>query len=128
MRSRRRQSGESIAKLEADVRALHYRALGNEVNTKAGKLLGMDAFLLALNDPELEVTVRDREPKNLDEAVKLATRFESHSELAKQNAKGRAAQSFNTCTMSSSTGQNSTCGQEAAATRMSRSRDVKRLD
>src|SRR5208282_745336 len=38
--------------------------------------IARDAFLSALDDADLELKVREREPTNLDAAVKLAQRFE----------------------------------------------------
>ena len=38
--------------------------------------LARDAFLSALDDPQLELKVREREPPDLDSAVKIAQRYE----------------------------------------------------
>jgi len=38
--------------------------------------LSRDAFLSALDDPELELKVRERKPPDLDSAVKIAQRYE----------------------------------------------------
>jgi hypothetical protein len=71
------------------MRALLFRDLGDEVDTAAGQLLGVDAFIRALDDPDLEIRVRDRDPENLDSAVRIARLCESHSDLARRGGGGR---------------------------------------
>jgi hypothetical protein len=75
------------------MRALLFRALGDEVDTAAGQLLGVDAFIRALDDPDLEIRVRDRDPENLDAAVRIARLCESHSDLARRGGGGDKPQS-----------------------------------
>ena len=38
--------------------------------------IARDAFLAAIDDPEMELKIREREPKDLESTVKLAQRFE----------------------------------------------------
>ncbi len=90
LRSRRRRPGETLQKLETDIRSMLYRALGSEVQSHAGQLMGVDAFLQALDDPDLEVRIRDRDPVDLDDAVRLAVRLEAHTSLARRK-EGTAA-------------------------------------
>ena len=75
LRCRRRQRGESLRELAHDIRRSMTLAYPGE---KSGLVehIARDAFLTALNDPEFELKIREREPVDLDEALKLAQRFE----------------------------------------------------
>ena len=81
--AKRRKPGESIQQVEADIRSKLCRALGAETESKAGEMMGLNAFIEALNDPSLAERIRDRDPKTITEAVSLAVRFEVSTSLAK---------------------------------------------
>jgi hypothetical protein len=79
LRCRRRKKGESISELLTDIHRLVSRAYGTtQAATKLEDFSVIDYFLKALNDPELELKVREKEPKDLDQAGHFATRLESH--------------------------------------------------
>ena len=75
LRCRRRRRGEAVKELAQDIRRIMSLAYPNE-KSSLSEHLARDAFLAALDDPEMELKVREREPSTLDDAVKLAQRFE----------------------------------------------------
>ena len=75
LRFRRRARGESLRKLAQDIQRLMALAYTGE-RSSLSEHIARDAFLSALDDPELELKVREREPADLDASVKLAQRFE----------------------------------------------------
>jgi len=76
LRCRRRGKTESIRELAQDVRRLMALAYPGEKSSLADHI-ARDAFLSALDDSEFELKIREREPPDLDTAVKLAQRFRS---------------------------------------------------
>ena len=75
LRCRRRGRNEPIKELAQDVRRLMALAYPGE-NSSLSEHIARDAFLTALDDPEFELKIREREPQNLDTAVKIALRYE----------------------------------------------------
>ena len=75
LRCRRRARGESLRELAQDVRRLMSLAYPGEKSSMADHI-ARDAFLVALDDPEFELKIREREPIDLDSAVKMAQRLE----------------------------------------------------
>ena len=75
LRCRRRGHKESLRELAQDIRRLMMLAYPGE-KSNLSEHLARDAFLSALDDPELELKVREREPPDLDSAVKIAQRYE----------------------------------------------------
>src|SRR5664279_1006373 len=75
LRCRRRARGESLRELSQDIRRLMTLAYPGE-KSGLSEHIARDAFLCALDDPEFELKIREREPADLDSAVKLAQRFE----------------------------------------------------
>jgi len=75
LRCQRRRKGESLRELAQDVRRLMSLAYPGEKSGLA-EHIARDAFLVALDDPEFELKIREREPTDMDAAVKLAQRFE----------------------------------------------------
>jgi hypothetical protein len=66
---------ESIRELAQDVQRLMVLAYPEE-RSRLSEHIARDAFLTALDDPEMELKIREREPGDLDSAVKMAQRFE----------------------------------------------------
>ena len=87
LRCRRRHRGESLRELAQDIRRLMALAYPGEKSGLA-EHIARDIFLTALNDPEFELKIREREPVDLDEALKLAQRFEVFKS-AVQSSSGR---------------------------------------
>jgi hypothetical protein len=85
LRCRRRSKGESIRELAQDIRRLMALAYPGEKSSLADHI-SRDAFLTALDDPEFELKVREREPPDLDTAVKMAQRFEVFKCTTENNA------------------------------------------
>ena len=75
LRCRRRRKGESIRELAQDIRKLLSLAYPGE-KSRVVEHIARDAFLTALDDPELELKIREREPEDLDAAVRFAQRSE----------------------------------------------------
>ena len=71
LRCRRRGKGESLRELAEDIRRLMAMAYPGE-KSSLSEHIARDSFLTALDDAELELKVREREPKDLDEAVGLS--------------------------------------------------------
>ena len=71
LRCRRQQKNETLAELMQDIRrlmALAYPAPNEEVT----EILARDVFIDALIDCEIALKVREREPKDLQHAYRLA--------------------------------------------------------
>jgi len=75
LRCRRRARGESIREVAQDVQRLMALAYPGE-KSSLSEHIARDAFLSSLDDPDFELKIREREPVDLDAAVKLALRFE----------------------------------------------------
>ena len=75
LRCRRRNKGESIREMAQDIRRLMSLAYPGEKSGLA-EHIARDAFLVALDDQEMELKIREREPVDLDSAVRLALRLE----------------------------------------------------
>ena len=77
LRTRRRGTGESLARVYQDIRGLMSRAYPGQATTDMGEQMARDHFLLASNDKSLELTIRERFPNTLDEAFKQAVQLEA---------------------------------------------------
>ena len=77
LRSRRRRNGESLAELCQDIRGMMTRAYPGEGLSPLCGQISKDYFLAALDDKDLELKVREREPRDLDSAFKHAVRLEA---------------------------------------------------
>ena len=75
LRCRRRNRGESIRELAHDIRRLMTLAYPGERSSLA-EHIARDAFLAALDDAEFELRIREREPLDLETAVRYAQRYE----------------------------------------------------
>lgn len=88
LRCRRRKQSESLRELAQDIsRLLSLAYPGNR--SELAEHLARDAFLSALNDPDLELKVREREPRNLDETVSIAQRIEIFKKTVESSNKQR---------------------------------------
>ena len=76
LQSRKRSKGESLQKLYPDVCRLISLAYPRE-SSALSDIVGRDAFLEALDDQALRVRILEKEPKNLDDALNLASRLEA---------------------------------------------------
>jgi hypothetical protein len=77
LRARRRKRNESIPELYHDVRRLLALAYPKHGSSELSEIVGRDHFLRALDDVELELKIRDREPTYLDAAFKIAMLIEA---------------------------------------------------
>ena len=75
LRCRRRAKGEPLRELAQDVRRLMALAYPGE-KSRLSEHIARDAFLSALDEPDFELKVREREPTDLDSALSIAQRFE----------------------------------------------------
>ena len=75
VKSRRRKAGESLQNLHSDIRRLVALAFPN-LDHKARELMACDYFIDALDDPNFALKVRERMPKNLDSALRIALQLE----------------------------------------------------
>ena len=76
LRCRRRRLGESIRELAQDIRGLMLLAYPGQGDSVLGQHIARDAFLTALDDPELQIDVRKSDPRTFEETVRLASRYE----------------------------------------------------
>ena len=72
---RRRKPGEPLRTLHAEIRKLVALAFP-KLEHKARELMACDYFIDSLNDSNLAFKVRERSPKDLDSALKLALQLE----------------------------------------------------
>ena len=75
LRCRRRNRGESLRELAHDIRRLMTLTYPGE-QSSLSEHIARDAFLSALADPEFELKVREREPADLDDALRIAQRYD----------------------------------------------------
>ena len=80
LRCRRRQKNESLRGLAQDIRRLMALAYPGEKSNLA-EHLARDAFLSALSDPEFELRIREKNPADLDTAVKYAQRYKISKDM-----------------------------------------------
>ena len=76
IRCRRRKKDESVTELAEDIRGLMALAYPGDQTASANVAVARDAFLAALDGPELEEKVRSREPEDLDVGCRIALRQE----------------------------------------------------
>jgi len=75
LRNRRCRKGESISNLHVDIRRLVALAFP-KVERKARESIACDHFLDALDDPELALKIRERQPSDLDAALRIVLQLE----------------------------------------------------
>lgn len=78
---RRQRSNENLSDLLHDIRrlvVLAYPVPSNETT----EIVARDAFLEAIADRELSLKVREREPKTLDEAYRIALRLSAYQQMS----------------------------------------------
>ena len=78
LKARRRKKNETLSELMMDIRRLFSLAYPGPSNYMTD-LAAKDSFVDALDDKELMIRVMEREPKNLEEAFKIAERMELYS-------------------------------------------------
>ena len=76
VRCRRRKKDEPVTELAEAIRGLMMLAYPGDQANEICMSVARDAFLSALNDPEMEENIRRREPRDLDEACRIAQRYE----------------------------------------------------
>ena len=72
---RRRKIREELPTLRADITCLMALAYTGDVSAMS-QMMARDYFLAALDESELELKIRDGEPKHLDDAYNRALRLE----------------------------------------------------
>ena len=79
LRNRRRRRGESLAELHGDIRKLMALAYPGINQSEICEVVARDHFIDALNDRDFELKVREREPPDLESALRLAVRLEAYA-------------------------------------------------
>jgi len=74
LQCRSRHPKESLRELGQDIRRLMILAYPGE-NSRMAERVAREHFTVALDDPELELKVREREPQTLDDAIMIAQRY-----------------------------------------------------
>ena len=82
LRARRRRSNESLAELYRDVKRLMSLAYSNSYGSELHEEISKSHFIAALGDRNLELKLREREPKDLDSTFALAVRLEAYQSAA----------------------------------------------
>jgi len=85
---RRRKPDESLRELAQDIRRLMMLAYPGE-RSKMAERLAKEYFIVALDDPELEFKVREKEPQTLDSALKTAQRLEMFKNAVRHRVNAR---------------------------------------
>ena len=75
VRNRRRKDGETLQSLHSDIRRLIALVFPN-LDHKAREDIACDYFVDALADPDFALKVRERSPKDLDSALRIALQLE----------------------------------------------------
>ena len=78
LKYRRRQKGETLGDLVNDVRRLIVLAYPGP-SSAMRETFACEAFLEALNDRELALKIREKEPSTLEQACQMAMRFEAYA-------------------------------------------------
>ena len=84
LNTRNRQRNESLLNYFQDVSRLVALAYEGPRSTDKDTF-AVEYFLRGMGDHEISAKVRELEPQDLDEAFRHAVRFESYSQLSKQN-------------------------------------------
>ena len=84
LKSRKRRPNETLRNLHSDIRRLAALALP-ELDHKARETMACDYFIDALNDPNFALKVRERFPKDLDAALRVALQLEVWSKDVEQS-------------------------------------------
>ena len=90
VKNRKRQPGETLRSLYSDIRRLVALALPG-FDRKASETMASDYFIGALNDPDFALKVRERSPKDLDTALRIALQLEVWSADVDRNRRDHAA-------------------------------------
>jgi len=75
VKNRRRKPGEPLRSLHSDIRKLVALAFP-KLDYKARELMACDYFIDALDEPNFALKVRERSPKDLDSALRIALQLE----------------------------------------------------
>jgi len=78
LRARRRRRGETLAELYQDIRRLMTQAYPGEGSSSLCEQIAKDYFIATLGDRDLELKIREREPRDLESAFKHAVRLEAY--------------------------------------------------
>ena len=90
LQSRRRRPNESLSELHADIRRLMALAYPDSHGNSVCELIARDHFLSALGDRQLELKLREREPSDLDTALRIALRLEAYAMSLKRETEERS--------------------------------------
>ena len=90
VKNRKRQPGETLRSLHSDIRRLVALALPG-FDRKARETMACDYFIDALNDPDFALKVRERSPKDLDTALRIALQLEVWSKDVDRNRRDHVA-------------------------------------
>ena len=82
---RRRKSHETLSELHQDIRRLMALAYP-KLNAEAREEIACDHFTTALSDPEFALKVKERVPRSLDEALRIALRLEAWMKTTKMTS------------------------------------------
>jgi len=83
LQSRRRGPKESLRELAQDIRRLMMLSYPGD-HSPIWEKMAKEHFIMALEDPELELKIREREPRTLDSALKSAQRIEVFRDTVRQ--------------------------------------------
>ena len=78
LRTLRRRDGQDLQDLYNDVCKFMALAYPGTARTRLNDVFARDAFIAALNDRELEIKVRDRDPEDLEMAFRAAVKVEGY--------------------------------------------------
>ena len=76
--ARRRRRGETLTELYQDVRQLMTLAYRGEGTSSLCEQIAKDYFVASLGDRDLELKIREREPRDLELAFRHSVRFEAY--------------------------------------------------
>ena len=82
--TRRQRKGEGLAELGQDVRTLMSKAFQGK-STQHSEAMGTKFYLDALHSKELALRVMEKEPKSLDEAIKVSLRLQAFREATTES-------------------------------------------
>jgi len=86
LRNRKRKRGETLQNLYNDIWRLMSLAYPGFEASQFSQLIAKDIFLSSLDDVNLEMRCREREPKDIDEALRIALRLEQYERVVDRSS------------------------------------------
>ena len=85
LQARRRKPNESLAELYRDIKRLMVLSYPQSSGSELSEEIAKSHFISALGNRDLELKIREREPKDLDSAFTIAVRLEAYQSACRED-------------------------------------------